>query len=97
MNPAAIIRPGENPLAEEPTYTITLTQAQAFAVCDAVTCLWMASTGKDANDSYRDYASCGFIEGAHEVADRLHELMEPHQRRVGVFIRAICDAQERRN
>jgi hypothetical protein len=96
MDPA-IIRPGENPLAEDPTYTITLTLSQAFAICDAVSCIYTASTGEDANSSYRDYGSYGFMAEGHEVADRLHELMRPHQQRVGAFIRALRDAEERRN
>src|SRR4051794_21692278 len=97
MDMENLIRSGESPLSEDPTYTLTLTSAQAFAICDAMTCLWMASRGDDANESYRGYADYGFMEDGHAVADRLHDLMRPHAARVGAVVRAISDANERRN
>lgn len=92
-----IIRPGDDPLAERPTYTITLTSAEAFAICDAITCLWMAANGDDANTSYREYGEYGFMEEGHAVADRLNALMRPHATRVGVWVRACADVMKRRN
>lgn len=96
MDPT-IIRPGDDPMAEEPTFTLTLSLEQAFGVCSAVSCIYMASTGEDANSAYREFGEYGEMEAAHEVADRLHELMEPHIRRVGAVIRAHVDALKRQN
>lgn len=94
MDPA-IIHPGDNPLTEEPTFTLTLTLTEAFAVKDAVACLWMETQGEAG--SYANYADCGPMEAAHQVADRLHAMMQPHHRRFAAVLRAHFDAQERRN
>lgn len=95
MDLSNIIRPNDDPLGEEPTFTLTLTLSQAFAVKDAVCCLWMETQGQPGG--YTDYADCGFMEAGHEVADQLRAMMRPHAARVGAVIRAHADAHERRN
>lgn len=92
-----IIRPGDDPLAEEPTYTITLSVTQALAVRDAVTCLWVAAGQGSADDAYGEYGTCGFLEQAHEVADVLTDMMRPYTARVGQHIRMLSEGYERRN
>jgi hypothetical protein len=99
MDMNSIIRPGDDVLGEDPpTFTLTLTLAQAFAVKDAVCCLWTATqTDASADECYGEYAACGDMEAAHAVADTLAVMMRPHAARVGAVIQAHADAHTRRN
>lgn len=94
IDPGSIIYPGSDPLAENPSYTITVTSSEGLAVRDAVTLMWMLARGAEIEPWMREPQ---FLDEANAVADRLTELMNPHTRRVGAWIRLLSDASQRYN